>query len=469
MDKTCWIGYLDSEQMMNISELLPLQSLLALGMTCRRFRDICYSDRLWESICRREWGNLAVDAMFRCSASLSTSSSSSSSSSSSTSLSSCEGERRKFGGWSWKRVYEQAQQMKCLSCMRLTPKGAAPHPRASHSLNFISDSLVLFGGGCEGGRHLDDTWVAHTGTGRGFKWQYLGSGNPTGRFGQSCTVVADVLVLFGGIDDNGIRKNDTWVGHVVHDEIHSIKISWKPLEVGLTLPPPRGAHAGCFAGERRMVIHGGIGLDGMRLKDTWLLELLDNGMSGTWREIVTSVSPLARSGHTLTYIGGSRIVLFGGRELGYEVLNDVWLLDLASGSPLWLELMPSNKHDIPLPRVGHSATRLLGGRVLIFGGEDSQRRRKDDFWVLDTGAATTAGVHCQPSRNIDKTPRKMWRRLNVEGHLPIGRSFHRTCADRSRCKIYIFGGMVDGVVHPAESSGLRFDAELYLVELVLQS
>lgn len=151
MDKTCWIGYLDSEQMMNISELLPLQSLLALGMTCRRFRDICYSDRLWESICRREWGNLAVDAMFRCSASLSTSSSSSSSSSSSTSLSSCEGERRKFGGWSWKRVYEQAQQMKCLSCMRLTPKGAAPHPRASHSLNFISDSLVLFGGGCEGG------------------------------------------------------------------------------------------------------------------------------------------------------------------------------------------------------------------------------------------------------------------------------------------------------------------------------
>lgn len=40
--------------------------------------------------------------------------------------------------------------------------------------------------------------------------------------------------------------------------------------------------------------------------------------------------------------------------------------------------------------------------------------------------------------------------------------------DPSGRNLYIFGGMVDGLLNPAESSGLRFDGELFLVELLLQ-
>lgn len=237
--------------------------------------------------------------------------------------------------------------------------------------------------------------------------------------------------------------------------------------MGSVAPPPRGAHAGCSIDDKRMLIHGGIGLSGLRLGDTWVLDLSDNLFFGTWREVVAHPSPAARSGHTLTYIGGTQIILFGGRGLGYEVLNDVWLFDTSGGHLRWVQLLYELRNipdGLSLPRVGHSATLIIGGRVLIHGGEDTYRRRKNDFWVLD--------INARPSitkQSITLNQRgfvaNMWRRLKSEGFIPNCRSFHRACADYSGCYLYIFGGMVDGLLQPAEAFGLRFDGELFLVEV----
>ncbi|KAF9613308.1 hypothetical protein IFM89_006818, partial [Coptis chinensis] len=375
---------------------------------------------------------------------------------------------------SWRKLYQKISQLGSVNCLRLAVVDdnlLLPTPRASHCLNFVSDCLVLFGGGYEGGRHLDDAWVAYIGNEFRMvpRWQKINSGTPSGRFGHSCAVVGETLVLFGGINDHGIRQNDTWLGHVLRDEIFGIELSWMLLHVGSVAPPPRGAHAGCCVNDKRMIIHGGIGLDGHRLNDTWLFDLSEGLESTTWSQIITYLSPPARSGHTLTCIGSTRMVLFGGRGVGYEVLNDVWLLDIREEYAEWIQLLynlPSIPRGVPPPRVGHSATLILGGKILIYGGEDSYRRRKNDFWVLDVNAIPSERMR---SDTVDTQllSKKMWKRLKAKGHQPDCRSFHRACADHSGCYVYVFGGMVDGILRPGEVIGLRFDGELFLVELGL--
>ncbi|XP_041026086.1 F-box/kelch-repeat protein At1g51550 [Juglans microcarpa x Juglans regia] len=439
------------DHIITILLLLPIDSILSFAMTCKRFRALVFSDSLWESICRRDWGPKSVDAL---------------------KSSNLHSQQQQLP---WMRLYKQVSRLESVSCINLTYTDGElvlPRPRASHSLNFVSDCLVLFGGGCEGGRHLDDTWVSYIGKDfqKMLQWQKVNSGIPSGRFGHTCVVMGDCLVLFGGINDHGDRQNDIWVGQVTCHETLGITLSWRLLDVQSVAPAPRGAHAACSIDDRLMLIHGGIGLNGLRLGDTWVLELSENLCYGVWREILTYPSPPARSGHTLTCIGGTRIVLFGGRGLGYEVLNDVWILDMPETCLKWVQIpyeLPNIPEGVSLPRVGHSATPILGGRLLIYGGEDSYRHRKDDFWVLDISAIPSINV--QPTTlNSRGLLAKMWKRFQAIGYKPNSRSFHRACADPSGRYLYVFGGMIDGFLQPVGSSGLTFDGELFLVELVLQ-
>ncbi|KAE8673411.1 F-box/kelch-repeat protein [Hibiscus syriacus] len=394
-------------------------------MTCKKLSYLATSDHLWESLCRRDWGNTSVDAL----------------------KSSFHAHQQPLP---WIRIYKKVSLVDTVCCYKLTEPDSdllLPTPRASHSLNFVSGCLVLFGGGCEGGRHLDDTLAAYIGNNshKILKWQKIQTGIPSGRFGHTCVVIENYLVLFGGINDRGDRHSDTWLGQVSILENLDISLSWRLLDVGSTSPPPRGAHAACCISSRRMVVHGGIGLNGVRLDDTWIIELSENHRFGTWHQMVSHPSPPARSGHSLTCISETQTILFGGRGLGYE--------NVPAG--------------VSLPRVGHSATWIVGGQLLIHGGEDSLRHRKDDFWVLDISRISLERMH-PTGLSSKRLLVNKWRRLKALGYTPGCRSFHRACVDDSGRNLYVFGGMVDGLLQPAEPAGLRFDGELFLVELALQ-
>ncbi|CAN1139630.1 F-box/kelch-repeat protein At1g51550 [Linum perenne] len=447
-----------SDHLFTILHLLPVESILSFSTTCKKFRSLATSDSLWQSVCTREFGTSSVDALIRSSL-----------------LPNSTSNR-------WMSLYRQVSRLDSVSCIRLVPDPDAqlgiPSPRASHSLNFISDCLVLFGGGCEGGRHLDETWITYVGSNSQTtsKWQKVCAGIPSGRFGHTSVAIGNYVILFGGINDRGDRHNDTWVGQVVPTEKTGggggITLSWRLLDVvGTKAPPPRGAHAACCF-ERKMVIQGGIGLYGLRLGDTWVLDLSEDFCSGTWYELSTHPAPPPRSGHTLTCIGGTKMVLFGGRGLGYEVMDDVWLLQVSEGDLRWVQIVyevSKVPQGVSLRRVGHSATMILGGRLLIYGGEDSLRHRKDDFLILDISAFTSP-VKEQPTTTLnpkrtEAASTDMWRKIKEKGDKPNRRSFHRACADQSGRYLYVFGGMVDGLLQPGEAAGLRFDGELFVVEL----
>ncbi|KAG6425746.1 hypothetical protein SASPL_109950 [Salvia splendens] len=435
------------DHLFSILLLLPIESILSFSMTCKKLRSLADSDSLWESVCRRDWGNGPVEAL------------------------------KASNGLPWTKLYQQVYELDSVFCHRLLAEGGegGPTPRASHSLNWVSGCLVLFGGGCSGGRHLDDTWAAYTGNGlrTSLKWQKMNSGIPSGRFGHSCVVVDDLLILFGGINDHGVRQTDTWIGQMAVDLKHGITMSWRLLDVGPISPPPRGAHAACCIGCRSMLVHGGIGLSAQRLADMWILQLSEDLRCGTWTEVVAAQPcPSSRSGHTLTHIGGTQTILFGGRGNGFEVLNDMWLFDASDERhQRWTQLL-FERHNLPqglpLPRVGHSASLVIGRRLLIYGGEDSYRHRKDDFWVLDISSMPCVRMQRSTILKQNIMFRRMWKKVESKGEKPKSRSFHGACVDASGRFLYVHGGMVNGVIQPADSSGLGFDGECFLIDLLLQ-
>lgn len=441
----CGITSLSLDQIVTILQFLPVQSIVAFGLTCKRYWEIAEGDELWAFICVREWGSRAVQAWPML------------------------GKDKKR----WKRVYRQMLMLKAGSWRKVDQGPVIPAPRASHSLNTVAGMVTVFGGGCQGGRHLDDTWVASipSDISEGIVWQQNTVGSPTGRFGQSCTVVHDALVLFGGITDKGARQCDTWINRGFGRNVHGYSV-WEMLDA-LVSPPPRGAHAGSYGGDERVVVFGGIDSEGSRLGDTWLLDLSE--VPSIWHEVVTPISPPARSGHTLTWIGGRKMILFGGRGTRFEVLNDVWLLDMEGDCAYWVELRPCELqpiNDRPAARAGHSATLLFGGRILIFGGEDARRTRKGDLWVLDPRAGVQVGYgsscmtsYPQKSLSEDKLAPRFWKKLKQCGQIPRKRSFHGACALESGHSILVFGGMVDGELLPA-ATGLGFDAEMHILQLV---
>ena len=117
----CGLG---SDQILAILECLPIRSVIAFGMTCRRFRGIADSDAMWSLICRREWGSKTVDSW------------------------PCLGVNTGLG---WKELYRKMLVLGSITWRRLHQGDILPSARASHSMATLSNNFLIFGGGQDGG------------------------------------------------------------------------------------------------------------------------------------------------------------------------------------------------------------------------------------------------------------------------------------------------------------------------------
>ena len=212
------------------------------------------------------------------------------------------------------------------------------------------------------------------------------SGNrPLPRFGQSLVSISPVkLLLFGGAV--GDVKNFRFSNEVFLFNLMTRIWSKTILEKNSPVPKERAAHAASSNNDNQMIIHGGsVGGQGLAEDELWVFQLRkDNEDFGFWKKILTyGKSPGKRYGHTLSYLNPI-FILFGG-SCNYQLLNDVWVIDIKNPNPNWFKLEIKN-NIMPSPRLyqtcGFCEKGEAKGMLLLFGGRDSNENPLNDIWGL---------------------------------------------------------------------------------------
>jgi dynein heavy chain len=157
-----------------------------------------------------------------------------------------------------------------------------------------------------------------------------------------------------------------------------------------------------------------------------------------WNEIKPQGSvPLPRIGHTLTKIDRN-YVLFGGLENDSESqkmgpTNSTYTLKLSGKNAVWT--LNNVSGDVPLPRCHHSACEINKGQLMIFGGYYSNTKRFNDTYILKT--APSGYIWTQPPNQRSGTEPQ-----NTESKIgaPEPRANHTATYIKELNRVYVFGG-----------------------------
>ena len=212
------------------------------------------------------------------------------------------------------------------------------------------------------------------------------SGNhPLPRFGQSLVSITPVkLLLFGGAV--GDVKNFRFSNEIFLINLMTRIWSKIIIEQNSPLPKERAAHAASTNNDNQMIIHGGsVGGQGLAEDELWLFTLRnDNDEYGNWKKIITqNKGPGKRYGHTLNYLNPF-FILFGG-SCNNQLLNDVWIIDIKIQNPNWIHIDFKN-NLAPSPRLyqtcGFCDKGDAKGMMIVFGGRDINENPLNDIWGL---------------------------------------------------------------------------------------
>ncbi|KAM3312880.1 hypothetical protein ACQJBY_032582 [Aegilops geniculata] len=236
--------------------------------------------------------------------------------------------------------------------------------------------------------------------------------------------VGNRLVLFGGEGVNMQPMSDTFVLN-----LEAPKPEWCRVKVSAS-PPGRWGHTLSWLNGSWLVVFGGYGQQGL-LNDVFVLDL--DAQTPAWREIASDGPPLPRSWHSSCTLDGSKLVVSGGCAESGLLLSDTFLLDLTKEKPTWKEIPTSWSS-----RLGHTLSVYGKTKIFMFGGlakSGSLRLRSSDAYIMDVG---------------EENPQ--WRQLATTGFPSVGpppRLDHVTLS--LPCgRIIIFGGSIAGLHSPAE-------------------
>ncbi len=252
----------------------------------------------------------------------------------------------------------------------------APPPRSHAVMASIGTSAFLFGGRDSSGAALGDTWQFFGGG-----WSPVAVPGPAARegaamaFGPGFASTSFELVLFGGADGSQVF-GDLWT---------FADFQWTQRALPLQ-PVARYGHTMAFyndAGQRRVLLFGGIAANGAFLDDTWLLA--SAGSQPAWTHFASATRPPARAEHTMRYATHrGRMQVHGGRD-ATTVFGDLWEWDGADWTQVGTNAGPSARFGAVLvDGLGNPNNAPYAGE--LYGGTDAQGLRSDGWQLTSTHA-----------------------------------------------------------------------------------
>jgi len=165
----------------------------------------------------------------------------------------------------------------------------------------------------------------------------------------------------------------------------------------------------------KVILFGGTDMS-VSYQETWSYDPIAN----TWTNMKPEGEvPSGRSDAGMTYDPRTgKVILFGGVDSDFNCLDDTWAYDSASNS--WTEYAtgeaPSARSGVGLAYDPHS------GVIVLFGGIDSQLVCYSDTWAFDP---STGG----------------WTQLTPTGYVPIPRARTMLTYSADIDKLVLFGGV----------------------------
>lgn len=192
----------------------------------------------------------------------------------------------------------------------------------------------------------------------------VGGSVPAPRGGHSATLVGNRIIIWGGAD----RQQQYQPG------VYALNLSttrWEQLEAKGKAPDPRSGHSAVAWGEDGIVIYGGMSTVLEKFfGDCWLLQI--KGADVTWSEPEACGEPaLKRNSHSASLVSagpraGSMIVVGGGFEEGLKFNVQVADLNGLPARVTWTTITNASLEKMG-GREMHAAC-CVGSKLLIFGG-----------------------------------------------------------------------------------------------------
>ena len=236
---------------------------------------------------------------------------------------------------------------------------------------------------------------------------------------------ANTMVIFGGKNGAGKVLDDAWAYDIPSKTFRRILAPF-PAQ-------PRKGHSAAMIGESAMLVFGGRKNAREYFNDVVALERSSayekNDFEFVWKvlhrgdgEVAARAGaeseftvPSKRNHHGAAVVQGRIMVIFGGRTSHeYEVnsiKSDLWSFDTVSRE--WKKLhhrhRSDKKHMLPWPlgRFEHTMECASSDKVLVFGGQGVDGKRRNDVWqysVTDGSWEELYASSCSSSFALQMTP-----------------------------------------------------------------